>query len=244
MPGDEDTKGTLTERLVERGKRDRTTLDRLFLGRGDESSIPRDEHERLYFFLDARGAFSTSSLGARWQYRLRSDTAVFVPAGVEHRLTNSGDAPLRAIVFTARLPEGERASEPRGGPTFADLHDVPQRNMTSFLTQTLFAGADVKAHVFVLSEYQTILPGGCVPRHVHEIREELCYVCSGQGNLHLEGSDRVIRAGEAARIPPGAWHSMTNEGNAALEYIIAQSSHACEGPAREAERSEGADGTT
>ena len=244
MAGHEDRKGTLAERLLQGEERDQVTLDRLLVGREDDFLVPRDELERLYFFLDARGTFSVASLGARWEHKLRCDTAVFVPAGVEHRLANSGDAPLRAILFAARWPEGEGPSDPPGWPAFADLADVPQRNMTSFLTQTLLDGADVGARRFVLSEYQTVLPGGWVPQHLHTTREELCYVCRGQGTLHVAGSDRVIQAGEAARIPPGARHSVTNEGRALLEYLIAQSTSAGERLAGEDGRPEGADGTT
>jgi mannose-6-phosphate isomerase-like protein (cupin superfamily) len=242
VPGNESAGGMLTDRLVESGRRGHVALDRLSVERGGECPVPRDGRERVYFFLDARGVFSVLSLGAQWQHELRPDMAIFVPAGVEHRLVNLGDAPLRSVVFSARVLEREDANPPLRTAAFCELRDVPPRNMTSFLGRTLFVAAGGGARAFELCEYQTVLSGGSVPRHVHETREELCYVCSGQGKLSLDGSPRALRAGQAARVPAGSWHAMANDGNGALEYIITQCTFPLEGPAEGVSESEGTDG--
>ncbi len=73
-----------------------------------------------------------------------------------------------------------------------------------------------------LSEYQIILPGGRVPDHRHESREEVGYLCKGVGNLRLGKTNKVVIAGEAFRIPAGMRHSMSNDGEEIVEYLIAQ----------------------
>ena len=210
--------------LIRQSKDGRTRLERFSIERGGQKTWTRPQKERFYFLLDARGAFTVGALGARWQFETRSDTAIWVPAGLEHTLKNSGDAPSRGIVFCGTLGEGETKGEKEvpESPTVLDLHSVPQRNMVSFLSRTLHTGGGVARRAFLLSEYQTVLPGGWVPKHVHESREEICYVCKGVGKLHAGRETKTVSAGEAVRIPPGFWHSMANENEDILEYILVQ----------------------
>jgi len=238
---DEKTQRVLIEPLLERRNKNKgqATLDRLWLGRREETSVASDGQERLYIFLDARGALSVLSLGAHWQYRLRSNAVAFLPARVGHRITNSGDAPLRAIVFTVHVAALELGGELHEGPILSNLNDIVKRDMVSFITQTLLVAREAGARTLALSEHQTVLPGGSVPKHVHEAREELCYLSSGRGTLLLGDSEHVLEAGEAVRIPPGTPHSMLNKGDAVLEYIIAQSLLTRRGRAPEVEQAEG-----
>ena len=233
------TQKVLIEPLLGRGDEGQVTLDRLWLWPREETSVASDRQERLYVFLDARGVLSVLSLGAHWQYRLRSNTVAFLPARVGHKIANSGDAPLRAIVFTVRVAALERGGELHEGPILSSLNDIVQRNMVSFITQTLLVAKEAGAKALALSEHQTVLPGGSVPKHVHEAREELCYLCSGRGTLFLSDSEHVLQAGEAARIPPGTPHSMLNKGDAVLEYVIAQSLMTRRGRAPEVQQAEG-----
>ncbi len=235
----EKTQKVLIEPLLGGGDEGQATLDRLWLWPREETSVASDRQERLYVFLDARGAFSVLSLGAHWQYRLRSNSVVSVPAHVGHRITNSGDAPLRAILFAVPIQTEESAGDLHAGPVVSSLHDIVERNMVTFTTQTLLVAGPARAEGLALSEYQTVLPGGSVPRHVHEAREELCYLCSGTGTLSLGDSKHVLHGGEAARISPGTPHSMVNRGDGVLEYIIAQSLLPRRGRAPRAHHAEG-----
>jgi quercetin dioxygenase-like cupin family protein len=56
---------------------------------------------------------------------------------------------------------------------------------------------------------QASLDGGqTTQRHYHAATEEIYVVLEGSGELEVDGDRRVLRAGEAALIPPGAWHEI------------------------------------
>lgn len=233
MRGDWESMSSTAECLIENGGAARIRLERFSIEQQGQKTWKRVEEESLYFLLDARGTFTAAAVGASWRYEIRPNTAIWAPGGLEHTLRNSGDACLRAIVFVIGQVESKmkrkHKRETRGGPIVLNLYTIPQRNMVSFLTRTLLVGADVEAKALLLSEYQTVLPGGWVPGHVHATRDEVCYVCSGRGTFHLEEGKKVVSAGEVVTIRPGAYHSMANEDEEVLEYVIAQSSSDKEG---------------
>lgn len=224
MTGNEQQNAPTTECLIAKSDSGRTGLERFRIEKGEEKTWGQAEEERFYFLLDVRGTFAVSSVGAKWKFEIHPDTAIWVPTGLEHTLRNSGDAPSRGVVFIGSLGEDEAQGEKTKGesPIVLNLHSVPQRNMVSFLSRTLYGGREVSKGVFLLSEYQTVLPGGWVPGHLHESREEVSYVCKGSGKLHVEETSKVVSPGEAVRIPAGLRHSMRNENEDVLEYILVQ----------------------
>lgn len=46
-------------------------------------------------------------------------------------------------------------------------------------------------------------------RHFHRVSEEFYFVLEGRGELEIDGETRTIGPGDAALIPPGAWHQLT-----------------------------------
>ena len=51
-------------------------------------------------------------------------------------------------------------------------------------------------------------PGETTQRHYHRASEEIYFVLEGEGELEIDGERRRIRPGDAALIPPGAWHEI------------------------------------
>ena len=94
-------------------------------------------------------------------------------------------------------------------------------------TQNIVGGASpLKARHFCLG-YVTLEPrGGQVPWHNQE-QEEVYFVLEGEGEMCIAGERRTLRAREAAYIPPGAYHQLTNTGEAPLRMLY------CYGPAGE-----------
>mgnify|MGYP002147010938 CR=1 FL=1 len=52
----------------------------------------------------------------------------------------------------------------------------------------------------------TLPPGGRTERHYHKQSEELYFLLEGTGLMEIDGVERVVAAGDAILIPPGAWH--------------------------------------
>lgn len=215
---------TTTERLIPRKGAGRIRLERFWIAPGDQKTWRREGEESLYFLLDARGSLAINALGAQWKHDIRPDLVLWVPGGLEHTFKNSGDAPLRGIVFSSRIAEiaPDRGKKQVGGPMIWDLQAIQQKIMVSFLSRPILSSANMRTKAFHLSEYQIILPGGHVPDHTHESRDEVGYLCKGSGYLSFKKNRRVVSAGEAFHIPAGAQHSMSNEGEEVVEYLIVQ----------------------
>lgn len=92
-------------------------------------------------------------------------------------------------------------------------------------TQNLVGGASpVQAKNFCMG-YVTLEPrGGQVPWHSQQ-QEEVYFVISGAGEMCIGRERAMLRAGQAAYIPSGEHHQITNLGADPLEMIY------CYGPA-------------
>jgi len=54
----------------------------------------------------------------------------------------------------------------------------------------------------------TLEPGRSTQRHYHRDAEEIYFVLEGAGDLEVDGTAQRVGAGDAALIPPGAWHEI------------------------------------
>ena len=54
----------------------------------------------------------------------------------------------------------------------------------------------------------TLGPGQGTQRHYHAQSEEIYLLTDGGGRLEIDGEARDVGAGDAALIPPGAWHEL------------------------------------
>jgi mannose-6-phosphate isomerase-like protein (cupin superfamily) len=64
----------------------------------------------------------------------------------------------------------------------------------------------------------TLQPGQATTRHYHAATEEIYFVLEGEGDLELDGARRTVAPGDAALIPPGAWHQI-RVGGAPLRFL-------------------------
>jgi quercetin dioxygenase-like cupin family protein len=51
-------------------------------------------------------------------------------------------------------------------------------------------------------------PGQGTRRHYHGLSEEIYLITDGGGRLEIDGDVRQVGTGDAALIPPGAWHEL------------------------------------
>jgi quercetin dioxygenase-like cupin family protein len=51
-------------------------------------------------------------------------------------------------------------------------------------------------------------PGQATQRHYHARTEEIYLLTDGGGRLEIDGESSEVGAGDAALIPPGAWHEL------------------------------------
>jgi len=65
----------------------------------------------------------------------------------------------------------------------------------------------------------TLEPGQATERHHHRLSEEIYLVTKGSGELELDGEQRHVRPGDAVLIPPGTWHTLSNDGTSELTIL-------------------------
>jgi mannose-6-phosphate isomerase-like protein (cupin superfamily) len=65
----------------------------------------------------------------------------------------------------------------------------------------------------------TLEPDQATQRHYHRRSEEIYFVLKGSGDMELDGEHRRIAVGDAVLIPPGAWHSLHNNGTSELRIL-------------------------
>ncbi len=65
----------------------------------------------------------------------------------------------------------------------------------------------------------TLEPGQATERHYHRLTEEIYLVTKGAGELEVDGETRRVRPGDAILIPPGAWHTLENDGSSELTIL-------------------------
>lgn len=61
--------------------------------------------------------------------------------------------------------------------------------------------------------------GGATTPHHHEVTEEIYYILEGAGLMTIEGEQRVVQPGDAIAIPPGAIHTILNNGECVLKFL-------------------------
>jgi mannose-6-phosphate isomerase-like protein (cupin superfamily) len=65
----------------------------------------------------------------------------------------------------------------------------------------------------------TLEPAQGTQRHYHRLSEEIYVVVKGSGELEVDGETRTVRPGDAVLIPPGAWHTLVNNGTSELRIL-------------------------
>jgi mannose-6-phosphate isomerase-like protein (cupin superfamily) len=65
----------------------------------------------------------------------------------------------------------------------------------------------------------TLEPDQATERHYHRSTEEIYFVLKGSGRMEVDGDTRTVRPGDAVLIPPGAWHTLDNNGSSELRIL-------------------------
>ncbi len=108
----------------------------------------------------------------------------------------------------------------------ADLSQIEGRRYPARRkTQNVVGGASpIGATHFAMGFVTLDADGGQVPWH-NQQQEEVYFVLEGEAEMCLGAEKRILRSGQAAYIPSGVFHQITNIGSTAMKMIY------CYGPA-------------
>jgi mannose-6-phosphate isomerase-like protein (cupin superfamily) len=85
----------------------------------------------------------------------------------------------------------------KDGSTIRELHHTPAQSLAE----------------------ATLEPGQATERHYHGQSEEIYLVTKGSGELEIDEESVRVRPGDAILIPPGAWHTLENNGTSELTIL-------------------------
>jgi mannose-6-phosphate isomerase-like protein (cupin superfamily) len=104
--------------------------------------------------------------------------------------------------------------------TVADINEIAGRTYPARRrTRNVVGGlSPIQASAFAMG-YVVLEPnGGQVPWH-NQVQEEVYFVVEGTGEMCLGEERRVLTTGQAAYIPTGVFHQLTNIGDTPLTMI-------------------------
>jgi mannose-6-phosphate isomerase-like protein (cupin superfamily) len=104
--------------------------------------------------------------------------------------------------------------------TIADLAEIQGRTYPARRrTQNLVGGmSPIQATNFAMGNVTLEPNGGQVPWHNQE-QEEIYFIVEGEGEMCLGEERRAVKAGQAAYIPSGVFHQLTNTGCTPMRMI-------------------------
>jgi quercetin dioxygenase-like cupin family protein len=71
-----------------------------------------------------------------------------------------------------------------------------------------------------ISMYQ---PKAYVETHSHKVQEQVYHVIEGEGLMHIDGKDHVVRKHDYVFLPPGIAHAISNTGLTDLVFLVVTS---------------------
>jgi len=102
----------------------------------------------------------------------------------------------------------------------SDLREIPGRRYPArrWTRNVVGGAAPIQASQFAVG-YVVLEPrGGQVPWHNQE-QEEVYFVLEGTGEMCLGSERRAVTGGQAAYIPSGVFHQLTNTGDTPLTMM-------------------------
>jgi quercetin dioxygenase-like cupin family protein len=184
-------------------------LERLTLSSGLTATIGSAKHDSLLYVASGAGLFSVGLESTS----VRAGSAGLVLAGEEGSLAASED--LEAIVVTV---DGEVDLHAPMGPR--ELVVTLDENDAQLATggrsfEILFGPHNGSARATLFAGF---VPPGRAPWHYH-LYDEIVWVPTGPGRLHLAGGDERLDAGAAFRLRPRQVHIVENAGAREMTII-------------------------
>jgi mannose-6-phosphate isomerase-like protein (cupin superfamily) len=140
-------------------------------------------------------------------HELEPGTAAYIAAGERYTVENPSAEPLLVVSVTA--PRGASSARNGGEPVTVRYRDrtplpaSPNREFRYLVNQ------DLGCHD--ITQFVGVIPPGRAGMHSHTY-DEVVYVISGEGLLHLAGAERPIGRGSCLHLPPLEEHCLENTG--------------------------------
>lgn len=200
------------------------SLAHVIVGPGSVSLL--HEHKMMfevYFVLAGEGVLFCGSDA----YSVQKGSCHFIDRSRPHKLWNSDDGPLEHLVVAAPpfgpgdvfVLEGSSADE----ECYMYFSCSPSARFEfvsddgAFVSELLSRSLRDLAGVGLA--FGRLLKDGSASRHFHSRTDELYYVLSGVGRVHLDADSYDVGRGSVVRIPANVVHGLENKGDSDLEVL-------------------------
>ena len=185
-------------------------------GGGTESPFGAQQNVEAFFYVvEGEGTFSCGGT----QQAARSGAYLYSPPGAGLTFQNTGDRPMRALLYKQRyLPlEGARPEVYTG-----NVNDIPFREYDGmsnvFIKDLLPTSTDYDMNMHILS----FAPGGCHPFIETHVQEHGAYILEGEGCYLLDEDWRMIKAGDYVWFGPYVAQGAYGVGTGPFTYIYSK----------------------
>jgi mannose-6-phosphate isomerase-like protein (cupin superfamily) len=219
----------------------RTAVDEFVVPPNVRLPLQGHPQERLYYFLDGRGIMSIyEEAPAGDVYEVRQDIAIYMTPGIKHEIVNTGNSPLRCVVFLVKggvLPEGElswsaitqrgvQVDKPAAGSGVAVTEVFDEGSNPSQPEGLHLLIHDIwlrRPQIFSNAEVITIAPGRSTRLHTHHDSGETCYILYGEGKFVWDEKEIPYKAGSCISYPIGVSRKVMNTGQFPVSYVVISS---------------------
>ncbi len=155
-----------------------------------------DARDEVLYVLEGRGSAIVGGEG----HALEAGHAVFVARGTSWRVDSAYGLLLLSVLVAEPLPADATHTVVAGGE---------RATATAGREFTLLAGPEHGCPS--VTQFVGHIPAGRAPDHFHRY-DEVVYVLSGEGALHIDGESAPLRAGACVHLPAGLVHCLENFG--------------------------------
>jgi quercetin dioxygenase-like cupin family protein len=177
----------------------------LELAPGDSHAFSDPDSDEVIYVLEGQAV--ATLLGAT--HDLKPGVAAFVSAGTPW----SAAAGERCVVLSVLVHEPAPAT---GTHALLDLAEREAGGATAGRQFRLLATPEVGCAS--VTQFVGYIPVGRAPDHFHKY-DEVVYVLSGQGTLHIAGESASLRPGTAVHLPATLVHSLENTGPGEMQVL-------------------------
>jgi mannose-6-phosphate isomerase-like protein (cupin superfamily) len=179
---------------------------------GSTAGFPPASGDDVLFVLAGEGRLR---LGADDDDRpLVAETGIYVQPGESYEIVADGDETLEVLaVEVPDPPSGVDVGERR---VTLQLHDAEAQQATADREFRLVVtpGAGCPS----VTQFVGYIPVGRAPDHFHTY-DEVLYVLSGEGVLHIGDSHEPVAAGACIHFSPDLVHSLENSGDEPMQVL-------------------------
>jgi mannose-6-phosphate isomerase-like protein (cupin superfamily) len=179
---------------------------------GSTAGFPPAQGDDVLFVLAGKGRLRLGA--ADDDHALVPETGVYVRPGESYEIVADGDETLEVVAV--EIPDPPTGIELGERRVTLNLNDAEAQQATANREFRLVVTPE--AGCPSITQFVGYIPVGRAPDHFHTY-DEVLYVLSGEGVLHIGDSHEPVKAGACIHFSPELVHSLENSGTEPMQVL-------------------------